>query len=99
MEPLMDPLMDSVPLLGAMAILIGFSAFFSASEAALFSLRAADRNALRGSSRRAQRMAAQLLEDPDRLLTAVLFWNLLVNIIYFALVLMIGFKLVASGIG
>ena len=91
--------MDSVPLLGAMTILIGFSAFFSASEAALFSLRAADRNALRGSSRRSSRLAAQLLEDPDRLLTAVLFWNLLVNIVYFALASLTGFKLDVSGVG
>ncbi len=75
-----------------MAVLVGFSAFFSASEAALFSLRAPDRAALRRGNRR-QRTAYQLLSDPDRLLSAVLFWNLLVNIVYFSLASRVGLLL------
>jgi len=66
-----------------MAILIGCSAFFSCSEAALFYLRRQDRRAFR-SGNAAQRAAAGLLEHPDRLLSAVLFWNLVVNVTYFA---------------
>ncbi len=66
-----------------MAALIGCSAFFSASEAALFSLRPRDRQGLR-TGNRSQRAAASLLSEPERLLTAVLFWNLLINVTYFA---------------
>ena len=74
---------EILPWLFAMAMLIGGSAFFSASEAALFSIRPGDRHSLaRGT--RAQQKAAQLLENPDRLLSAVLFWNLVINIAYFA---------------
>lgn len=67
-----------------MAVLIGCSAFFSASEAALFYLRPADVRALEQGST-PQRVAAGLLGDPDRLLSAVLFWNLAVNVTYFAI--------------
>ncbi len=85
-------LISNWPLLLAMLPLMALSAFFSASEAALFSLRHQDRKQLRtGSS--AARQAVRLLEDPDRLLSAILFWNLLVNIVYFALASKIGLRL------
>lgn len=75
--------LEFLPWFLAMAVLIACSCFFSASEAALFSLRGPERRSLaRGN--RAQRLAAQLLHDPDRLLSAVLFWNLVINISYFA---------------
>jgi CBS domain containing-hemolysin-like protein len=38
-------------------------------------------------------MAARLLDDPDRLLSAVLFWNLVTNIAYFTIVSVAGFRL------
>lgn len=67
-----------------MGVLVGCSAIFSASEAALFFLRPGDRRAMkRGST--ADRVADQLLESPDRLLSAILFWNLVVNTAYFTL--------------
>lgn len=75
-----------------MVALLSMSAFFSASEAALFSLRAPDRVLLRAGGR-AQRLADRLLEDPDRLLSAVLLWNLVVNIGYFALASQVGLRL------
>ena len=78
--------------LATMAVLICCSAFFSGSEAALFYLRRSDRQRLQ-SGNTAQRLAATLLDDPDRLLTAVLFWNLVVNITYFAIVSIIGIRL------
>ena len=58
------------------------SGFFSASEAALLYLRPADRRNM-ASGNPAQQAAARLLADPDRLLSAVLFWNLVINIAYF----------------
>ncbi len=80
----MEAIVEILPFLAAMTVLIGFSAFFSASEAALFSLRAADFRVLKSGSR-AQIIAAKLLDDPDRLLTSVVFWNLVINVAYFAM--------------
>ncbi len=80
----MSNLPDILPWLIPMGVLIGLSAFFSASEAALFYLRPAERRRLeRGTT--AEKTAARLLAEPERLLSAVLFWNLVVNIVYFAL--------------
>ncbi len=84
------------PLMAAMAALATASAFFSCSEAALFSLQSDDRRALQAGSA-AQRVAIGLLGKPDRLLTAILFWNLMVNICYFALASVIGIQLEKQG--
>jgi putative hemolysin len=80
------------PWLLAMGVLVLLSGFFSASEAALFYLNLKDRRALHESGP-AGRIAVGLLDQPDRLLTAVLFWNLLVNIAYFALTATLGIEL------
>ena len=85
-------LLDGLPLLVVMLLLLLLSALFSASEAALFSLRLADRAALRKGTR-SQQLADQLLDDPDRLLSGVLFWNLVVNMAYFALASQVGLRL------
>jgi CBS domain containing-hemolysin-like protein len=82
--------------LAAMGVLILCSGFFSSSEAALFLLTAQQRrDMVAGSS--AQRTAARLLDDPDRLLTAVLFWNLVINVTYFAMASIASIRLEASG--
>lgn len=80
----------------AMAVLMLCSAFFSSSEAALFYLGPQDRRRLK-SGNRAQRTAARLLADSDRLLTAVLFWNLVVNLAYFTIVSTLSLQLERSG--
>jgi CBS domain containing-hemolysin-like protein len=80
----MNSLIGALPLLIVMAALIFLSAFFSASEAALFSLRSAERNDMKNGSL-GERTALRLLLDPDRLLSAVLFWNLIINLVYFVL--------------
>lgn len=68
-----------LPLALFIAVLFCFSAFFSASETAYFSLsRAAVLGLERGGRR--ERMAARLLDDPRMLLVTILFGNLLVNI-------------------
>jgi len=65
-----------------MIALTAATAFCSCSEAALFSLQAEDRRKLqRGNA--AQRTAVELLHRPDRLLTAILFWNLLFSFCFF----------------
>lgn len=88
----MDIWISYAPWWIAMGCLLALSAVFSASEAALFSLTPADRRQMASGSRREQ-LAAQLLEDADRLLTAVLFWNLLVNILYFTTASIVGLHL------
>ena len=75
-----------------LVLLLACSAFFSASEAALFYLTWEERNQL-ATGNRAQRAAATLLQNPDRLLSAVLFWNLVTNITYFAIMAKIGLEL------
>ncbi len=88
----MQLLIELAPWLIAMAVLICCSGFFSCSEAALFYLRRQDRRAFL-SGNPAQRAAAALLENPDRLLTAVLFWNLMVNVAYFTLSSIVSLRL------
>lgn len=80
----MDSLIQLLPWLITMAFLIACSGFFSASEAALFYLPARDRRDMRDGNP-SEQIAAHLLTNPDRLLSAVLFWNLVVNIAYFAI--------------
>lgn len=79
-----------------MAVLMALSAFFSASEAALFLLTRDDRQRL-ALGTTPQRVAHKLLSSPERLLTAILFWNLVINIVYFALASMVGLKLERAG--
>lgn len=90
-------LQQFIPLLVAMLLLALGSAFFSCSEAALFSLQADDRRALRSGAMGGQ-LAMRLLELPDRLLTAILFWNLIINIVYFALASVISIRLEREGL-
>jgi putative hemolysin len=85
-------LLDLLPWLVAMAVLLVASGFFSASEAALFYLRLRDRQAME-AGRRAERVAVGLLADPDRLLSAILFWNLTINIAYFSITSIVGIQL------
>ncbi|MCA9262892.1 MAG: DUF21 domain-containing protein [Planctomycetales bacterium] len=88
----MNGLLQVAPWLIAMAILVGCSAFFSASEAALFCLRWSERRAM-ASGNRGQQVAEKLLHDPDRLLSAVLFWNLVINMAYFSVASNVGIRL------
>ena len=65
-------------ILSLIALLL-FSAFFSASETAFFSISRSAAAELEKGKRRA-RMAARILRDPRMLLVTILFGNLLVNI-------------------
>lgn len=76
----------------AMGVLILFSAFFSGSEAALFSIQRRGRRSLARAGV-SGRIASGLLADPERLLSAILFWNLLINMTYFAIAAIIGGRL------
>ncbi|MBM3314257.1 DUF21 domain-containing protein, partial [candidate division WOR-3 bacterium] len=65
--------------LAAIAGLLVLSAIFSGSEAALFSLSAAGRDALRQRRPGLARRVDRLLADPNRLLGTLLLSNLLIN--------------------
>lgn len=76
----------------AMGVLVVLSALFSGSEAALFSLNHRGRKSLaRGGA--GARVAAELLRQPEQLLSAILFWNLLINMTYFAIAAIVGSRL------
>lgn len=72
------------------------SGFCSASETALFYL---SRDQLRAMQvgRPRQRQAAQLMRDPERLMTAILFWNLIVNLTFFAVSVVVTRRLIHDG--
>ncbi|MCA9161931.1 MAG: HlyC/CorC family transporter [Planctomycetales bacterium] len=91
-------LLELAPWLIAMLALIACSAFFSASEAALFYLRWPDRKRL-AEGTASQQLAARLLNDPDRLLSGVLFCNLVVNMLYFAITSIAGLQIERAGEG
>ena len=65
-----------------MLCIVSVSAFFSGSETALFFL-APDELRSFADGNRGERAASALMQDPERLLTAVLFWNLVANLTYF----------------
>lgn len=88
----------AAPLITAMAALAAGSAFFSACEAAFFSLRAADREAM-AHGPLGERLAVALLRDSQRLLTAILFWNLVINFAYFTLASIITVRWQGAGHG
>jgi Mg2+/Co2+ transporter CorB len=89
-------LQDFAPAFLTMAVLAFASAFFSCSEAALFSLQPEDRRILKTGSR-PQRMAVGLLDQPEQLLMAILFWNLIINITFFTIASIVSIKLQQEG--
>jgi CBS domain containing-hemolysin-like protein len=79
----------------AMLVLMVLSAFLSGSETALFFLSHDEIRAFRVGRPR-ERAAAGLLADPDRALTGILFWNLVVNLLYFAVSIVVSERLLAA---
>lgn len=68
-----------------LTLLLVLSGFFSGSEAAFFSLTPSQRRQLsRGLA--PDRLAWSLLSNSERLLMGILFWNLAVNLTYFAMI-------------
>lgn len=73
-------------ILATLLALVLASAFFSSSETALFKLTT-------GEARRAGPRAEKLVEHPRDLLIAVLFGNLVVNLLFFSVVARLGARL------
>jgi len=70
------------PLL--MLILLAASAFFSGSETAFFSISLRQQKQMEQSAHKLQHLAAGLLVSPSRLLSCLLFGNMVVNVLFFA---------------
>ncbi len=68
-------------ILFATLILLGFSAFFSASEVAFYSLHQIRLRSMRQSPHMLDRLAARLMDHPGSLLTSILMGNCIVNVL------------------
>ncbi len=80
----------------AMLLLMAGSGFFSASETSLFYLSRDELRAMQ-KGRPGERRVVELLRDPERLLTTILFWNLLINLAYFTVSVVTARRLALHG--
>jgi putative hemolysin len=80
-----DFLIDNLWRFLLMAGLLLCSGFFSASETAFFHLSPRKLGAFAHSTNRLERLIHQLLHNPNRLLTSLLFGNMLVNVLFFSI--------------
>lgn len=69
----------------AMAALLFFSGFCSGSETAFFHLSRRQVRRFSASAAPLERLTALLLSEPNRLLTALLFANMTINVLFFAI--------------
>ena len=88
----LEALIPYTPVLVAMLLLLMCSAFFSSSEAALFSLSLAEQHAL-SKKGKFGKIIQRLLNEPERLLNSILLGNLFVNLMFFTLSSGIAFRL------
>ena len=79
-----------------MLILLLISAFMSGSETAFFNLSHRQKKSFATSSHKLQQMAARLLKRPGRLLNSLLFGNMAVNVMFFALASVLSVQLGSS---
>ena len=66
--------------IAATLVLLGLSAFFSASEIAFFSLHSLRLRVMRASSHPLEQLGARLMDHPGNLLTSILMANSIVNV-------------------
>ena len=86
-----------LPGVGIMFALTCLSGFFSGSETALFSLSRDDLQSFRSGNVN-EKQIVTLLGDSSRLLTAILFWNLIINLSYFAVSVVVARRLSVVGL-
>lgn len=67
-----------------MLLLLGCSAFFSGSETAFFNLSRRQITLLKKSGHRLQKLAAKITGEPRQLLSCLLFGNMTVNVLFYA---------------
>jgi putative hemolysin len=76
----------------AMAALLGASGFFSGAETALFNLSREQLRRFRTSRSPFRRVTAHLMDEPRRVLVTVLFGNMMVNVAFFVMGVMLMHK-------
>jgi len=81
----MAALLENIVRILPMLILLICSAFMSGSETAFSNLSRRQTKELQASTNKLQALAARLLNNPRRLLTSLLFGNMVVNVLFFAL--------------
>ncbi len=81
----MGVLADHMVGLLSMVFLLLCSAFFSGTETALFSLTREQVKRLRGQGHQVEKLLALLADNPSGLLIAILFGNIVVNILFFSM--------------
>ncbi|RKY11934.1 MAG: hypothetical protein DRP65_02765 [Planctomycetota bacterium] len=81
----MTAFLENIARIAAMLMLLVCSAVMSGSETAFSNLSHRQLKIFQTSAKRLQALAARLLDNPRRLLTSLLFGNMLVNVLYFAL--------------
>jgi putative hemolysin len=67
-----------------MFVLVLCSGFFSGAETAFFNLSPRQKKSLQTSDHKLQRLASKIIDKPSQLLSCLLFGNMLVNVLYFA---------------
>ena len=80
-----------------LAVLLGFSAFFSGSETAYFSLTNVDLRRFRRRPGTVARAVTVLSREPSAFLATVLFCNMLVNVLFFSISSMLAVELGREG--
>ena len=88
-------LLDQVPEFGALAFLLACSAFFSGAETALFSLTPEERHRMARRPIRSGQLIRALLRDPPALLSAILFGNMVVNVSFYAVSILVATRIAA----
>jgi len=78
-------------------ILLLCSAFFSGSETAFFNLSRRQIRMLRQSQHKLDNLVSTLLNKPRQLLCSLLFGNMVVNVLFFAIISVIVFRLEHQG--
>jgi len=76
-----------------MGVLLGGSAFCSGSETAYFHLSRRQISLFAKSAHRTEKLIAEILRQPSCFLTTLLFGNMLVNVLFFALASVISVKI------
>ncbi len=89
-------LLEYLPQALVMFLLLCFSAFFSASETAFFSLTREEIKRFGKSNKKTERLAKSLLQSPKNLLITILLGNMLANIGFFCISYGVIQKVVAS---
>ena len=81
----MDQFYQNIGHIVVMMVLLCCSAFFSGAETAFFNLSRRQINLLRKSNHRLQHLAASLSRKPKQLLGCLLFGNMTVNVLFYAI--------------